>query len=211
VLVCAASNINRFFGEILVFLQLRWIGVFWANRHTTTLSNLLEEDFLSKLTQISQGTMYSMLLPQTQMVNFWELPVVLHLSWVGLLRTKWTILHLEIMIWRKYSSETLTQLSQGNNAVCAAASNRDGFLWRSTGIFSPQLNRPMWSKQSLSPRWKTKVVGSILCKNEFNSQRETMCYLILILAQMLFFLDIRVFLHLSWIEEFRIKEPFSTL
>jgi hypothetical protein len=155
--------------------------------------------------------MYSMLLQLTQMVNFWEIPVFLHLSWVGLLGTKWTILHLEIMIWRKYSFETLSQLSQGNNAACAAASCIDGFLWRSTGIFSTQLNRPIWSKQSLSPRWKTKVAGSILVKNDFNSQRETMCFIILILAQMLFFLDIRVFLHLSWIGEFGIKEPFSTL
>jgi hypothetical protein len=211
VLVCAASNMNRFFGEILVFLQLRWIGVFWANRHTTTLSNLLEEDFLSKLTQVSQGTMYYMLLQLTQMVNFWEIPVFLHLSWVGLLGTKWTILHLEIMIWRKYSFDTLTQHSQGNSAACAAASYIDGFLWRSMGIFSTQLNRPTWSKQSLSPRWKTKVAGSILVKNEFNSQRETMCYIILILAQMLFLLDMRVFLHLSWIGEFGRKEPFSTL
>jgi hypothetical protein len=211
VLVCAASNRNRFFGEILVFLQLRWIGVFWANRYSTTLSNLLEEDFLSKRTQISQGTMYYMLLQLTQMVNFWEIPVFLLLSWVGLLGTIWIILHLEIMIWRKYSFETLTQLSQGNNTICAAASNIDGFLWRSTGIFSTELNRPIWSKQSLSPRWKTKLAGSILFQKEFNSQRETMCYIILILAQMLFFVDIRVFLHLSWIGEFGIKEPFSTL
>jgi hypothetical protein len=66
---------------------------------------------------------------------------------------------------KEISFETLTQLSQGNNAIYTAASNIDDFPWRSTCTFSTQLNRPIWSKQSLSPPWKTKVAGSILFKS----------------------------------------------
>jgi hypothetical protein len=31
-------------------------------------------------------------------------------------------------------------------------SNIDGFLWRDTCVSSTQLNRPIWKKESLSPR-----------------------------------------------------------
>jgi hypothetical protein len=47
-----------------------------------------------------------------------------------------------ILIFRKYSSQKLTQVSQGNNVSDAAASNIDGFLWRDAYVSSTQLNRP---------------------------------------------------------------------
>jgi hypothetical protein len=39
---------------------------------------------------------------------------------------------LKTMIFRMYSCQKLTQLSQGNNVVHAAMSNIDCFLWRDT-------------------------------------------------------------------------------
>jgi hypothetical protein len=54
------------------------------------------------------------------------------------------------MICREYAFQKLTELSQGDKVLDAAASDIDGFHRRDTYIFSPQLNRPIWSKQSLS-------------------------------------------------------------
>jgi hypothetical protein len=51
---------------------------------------------------------------------------------------------------RKYSFQTLTQLSQGNNLLDAPASNTDGFLSRDTCDSSTQLKRPIWNIESLS-------------------------------------------------------------
>jgi hypothetical protein len=47
------------------------------------------------------------------------------------------------------------QLLQRNNVLDAAASNVDGFPWRDTCASSTQLNRMLWSKQSLSPSQNT--------------------------------------------------------
>jgi hypothetical protein len=55
------------------------------------------------------------------------------------------------MICRSYSFQKVTQLSQRNNVLPAAASNIDGFLLRGTCVSCTQLNIPLWSKQSLSP------------------------------------------------------------
>jgi hypothetical protein len=43
-----------------------------------------------------------------------------------------------------------TQFSQGNNVLDAPASDTNGFLWRDTCVFSTQLKRPIWKKESLS-------------------------------------------------------------
>jgi hypothetical protein len=58
---------------------------------------------------------------------------------------------------RKYFIQKLTPFSQGSNVLDAAASNIDGFLWRDAGVSSTQLNRPIWSKESLSPLSNTLV------------------------------------------------------
>jgi hypothetical protein len=58
---------------------------------------------------------------------------------------------LKTLICRKYSSQKLTQLSQGTNVLDAPDSNIHGFLWRDTCVSSTQLNRPIWKKESLSP------------------------------------------------------------
>jgi hypothetical protein len=58
---------------------------------------------------------------------------------------------LKIMIYRKYSCHKLTQFIQGNNVLEAPASNTDAFLLRDICVSSTWLNRPIWSKRSLSP------------------------------------------------------------
>jgi hypothetical protein len=45
-------------------------------------------------------------------------------------------------------------LSLGNNVLDAADSNRDHCLWRDKCISSSQLNRPIWTKMTLSPSAK---------------------------------------------------------
>jgi hypothetical protein len=54
---------------------------------------------------------------------------------------------LKTMICRKYSFEKLTQFSQGNNVLDAAASHIHGFLWRDTCVSSTQLNSPIWTNK----------------------------------------------------------------
>jgi hypothetical protein len=43
----------------------------------------------------------------------------------------------------KYSFQKLTQFSQGNNVLDAAASNIDVILWRDTCVSLTQMNRPI--------------------------------------------------------------------
>jgi hypothetical protein len=89
---------------------------------------------------------------------------------------RWTCvltIHVNRLIWSKMNLfppsnfwfavriplKTITQLWQGSNVLDTAASNVDHFPWRDTCVPSPQLTRPLWSKQSLSPLWNTKVAG----------------------------------------------------
>jgi hypothetical protein len=57
---------------------------------------------------------------------------------------------LKCTISRKYSFQKVPQLSQGFNLLDAAASNIHGFFFRHPCISSSQLNRPIWSKQSIT-------------------------------------------------------------
>jgi hypothetical protein len=43
---------------------------------------------------------------------------------------------------KEFSFQKLTQFSQANNVLDAAASNINGFLWRDTWVSSTQLNIP---------------------------------------------------------------------
>jgi hypothetical protein len=58
---------------------------------------------------------------------------------------------LKILICRKYSFEQQNQFSLGFNVLDAEPSNIHGFLWRDRNVSSTQLNRHIWSKESLSP------------------------------------------------------------
>jgi hypothetical protein len=58
---------------------------------------------------------------------------------------------LETMVCRKYSFQRVSEFSQGNNLLEAAASNMDGFLWRDTFVSSSQLNRAICRNMSTNP------------------------------------------------------------
>jgi hypothetical protein len=55
------------------------------------------------------------------------------------------------MVCRKYSFQRVSEFSQGNNLLEAAASNMDGFLWRDTFVSSSQLNRAICRNMSTNP------------------------------------------------------------
>jgi hypothetical protein len=58
---------------------------------------------------------------------------------------------LKTMICRKYSFQKLIPILKGTTVVDAPASNTDSFPSRDTCVSTTLLNRPIWSKQSLSP------------------------------------------------------------
>jgi hypothetical protein len=64
---------------------------------------------------------------------------------------------LKTTICRKYSFQKLILFLQGNKALEAPGSNTHSFLSRDTCVSSIQLNRPIWSKQSLSPSEAQKL------------------------------------------------------
>jgi hypothetical protein len=61
-----------------------------------------------------------------------------------------TFSNLKNLSCRKYSFQNLSQFSQRNNFLDAAASNVGGFLWIDTCVSSTLLNKPVWSKETLS-------------------------------------------------------------
>ena len=81
----------------------------------------------------------------------------------------------KILICMKKYFQKVTQFSQGNNVLHATASNRHGFLWVGAYVSSSQLNRPIWSKQNLSPPRNRRRAGSSLFKKILNSHWEIMC------------------------------------
>jgi hypothetical protein len=98
-----------------------------------------------------------MVLILTQMVFFKGFICFFNLAEEAYLEQNEPFSTLKTMICRKYSFQKQTQFSQGNNVLDATASNIDGFLWRGSCVFSIQLNRPIWSKQSLCTPWTHKL------------------------------------------------------
>jgi hypothetical protein len=85
------------------------------------------------------------------MVFFGELYVLLNSHEEPYLEKNDPLSTLKTVNRRNFSFQKLTLFSQGNNVLDAAASNIDGFLWREREVSSTQLNRPIWSKESLCP------------------------------------------------------------
>jgi hypothetical protein len=67
------------------------------------------------------------------------------------------------------------------------ACHKDCFLQRETCVSSNQLKRPVWSKESSSPHWKTAVCWSILFKKQLNSHRVIIYSTLQLLTEMDFF------------------------
>jgi hypothetical protein len=86
-----------------------------------------------------------------QMVFFREIYVFLQLSLSGVVGNKWAFLHLENCdLQEAFLSETHSILT-GKQCTRCSISKRDGFLLRGLCISSAELNRLIWSKESLSP------------------------------------------------------------
>jgi hypothetical protein len=95
----------------------------------------------------------------TQIVVFQEIHVFLLINWSGLLEQREPNTTLKIPRCTKNFLWKLSLLSQRNNVLDAAASNRDGFLWRDTCVTSAQLNRLFSTKMSIYPPWKLWFAG----------------------------------------------------
>jgi hypothetical protein len=104
-----------------------------------------------------------------------------------------------------------TQFSQGKKVLDAPASNIDGFLFR-----DPQFLQHTWiglfaTKCEFLHLTNPDGQAVFFSKNEFNSHRETICLMLLLLTEMLSFQEMLVFLQLSWIGLFGTKYNFLPL
>jgi hypothetical protein len=90
-----------------------------------------------------------LILPQMHVLG--EIYMFPHPSWLGLFATKCAFLHLENCVCRKYSFKKLTEFSQRNQVLHAAANNTAGFFFFFGDLWASftQLNRPIWNQWSL--------------------------------------------------------------
>jgi hypothetical protein len=77
------------------------------------------------------------------------------LSWIGLFGTKWSFLHLEKSDLQEVFLWTTKLILTGKLCARCYTSFTNRFLSRDTCVSSTQLNRPIWSKKSLSLPWNT--------------------------------------------------------
>ena len=142
-------------GEVHMFLELSWIGLFGANIAYVHLETpQLQEVFLSKSNTILTGIQCAV-APASNMNGFLsEIHVFLQLSWIGLFGTKLAYLQHEIVICIVYYSRNLTKFSQENNALNGAVSNIDGFLEIFMSFFNSGENYFL-EQQYLPSPWST--------------------------------------------------------
>jgi hypothetical protein len=148
-----------FLQEIYVFLQFRWTGLSGANRSYVHLETpKLQEVFLEKLTQFSQGN--NVLNPPSSNKNgcLWH-DICVSSTHLNRPIEKKMILSPPWKLWFGNSVLTRTQCS-----TCFS-SNTVGFLWRDIYASSTQLSKPICYKMSLSPPWKLWFSGSVPLKN----------------------------------------------
>jgi hypothetical protein len=128
-----------FFGEIHVFLQLRFIGQFGANTAYLHNENYdLQEVFLSKTNSTLTWVQFARCC---SFYHRWfsfliEVQVFLPLSLIGLSWVTEAILHFENYDLRKYFIQKLSQFSQWHNVLDTPASNADAFLSRYMFVFN---------------------------------------------------------------------------
>jgi hypothetical protein len=110
VLDAPAYDTNDFLGEIRLFCQLSWICLFWTKKACLHLKKpKLQEVFLPKLTQFSQGNNV-LVTPASKKDGFPSKDMCVSSTFLNTpLWKKWALLHLENMICTKYSSEKLIQ------------------------------------------------------------------------------------------------------
>jgi hypothetical protein len=139
------------------------------NERFSPLRSLIGRQYsFQKLIQFWQGHKVLHAPASNFMIFFWEIHVLLQLSWIVLPGTKWAFLTLENLIGRQSFFQKQTHFWQKNNTLDAPPANVRGFLTRDTCVSSSQLNIPIWSKHRLSQRetpmwqevflWKTSSI-----------------------------------------------------
>jgi hypothetical protein len=90
------------------------------------------------------------------------------------------------------------------------ASNTGGFLFRDTCVSSTQ-QIGLFGKREPISTLKNPCCRKYSFKKLVNAHSETMCYILQLLIQMVFFQKIHVFLQISWIGLFGTKCAFGHL
>jgi hypothetical protein len=146
------------FGEIHLFLQCNWIGLFGGNRAYLHLQHFSFRKYsFQKLTEFSKGNnvlashasfffiihmciqglghFYPLPLPPPllpmlliEMVFFREILVILQLSWIGLCGANWAHVHLETPTLQEVFLWKHKLILTGNNMLDAATSSIDGLF-----------------------------------------------------------------------------------
>jgi hypothetical protein len=108
--------------------------------------------------------MYLMLLLSEHMVFFEKCVSFIHSNQQAYLDQNHPFSTLKSMFCRKCSSQKLPQFTKENSMLDAALSSIHAFLWRGTCVSLPELNWPIWIKESLYSLWNIKVAGNTLAK-----------------------------------------------
>jgi len=119
------------------------------------------------------------------------------------------------MVCRRIPFKILPQgltVKQWNNVLGAPVSNIDGFLWRDECVSSTLLNRPIWSKMSLSAVWQLRLAGSISIKKltQFSQGKQWASFAASNIHGFRFG-EMHVFLHLGWISLFAANRAYVQL
>jgi hypothetical protein len=117
-----------------VFLQIRWIGLYGANRAYLHLETpILQEVLPSK-------TIHSLDAASSNIDGFlWRDTCVSSTRLNMPIGNKWAFVHLENYDLQENSFQKLTQFWQWNNVLNSPVSNTDGFFLRNTCVFTTYL------------------------------------------------------------------------
>jgi hypothetical protein len=118
-----------FYREIHLFLQLSWIGLFWAKTayHHLETPKLQKYSF-QKLTKYSQGNNVLHASDSNTHGFLQEIHIFCPLRWAGLFSTKWAFLHFKNSDLLEVFLSKIIQFSHGNNLLNDPTSNTHGFL-----------------------------------------------------------------------------------
>jgi hypothetical protein len=151
VLDALASNIDGFLQEIHLFLQFSWWGLFGAKLAFLQLENYdLQEVYLSTSNSVMPGKQ-CVEAADSNTDGCLSTHTCVCTSQLNrpICRKQLNSILKYLTCW-KNSFQNLIQFSQGINVLDAPASITHGFLWRDTGISSPELNRCNCKKEPFS-------------------------------------------------------------
>jgi hypothetical protein len=164
-----------FFGEIHVFVQLNWIGLFgtkWAFLHPENSD--LQKVFLSRTNSVLTGK------PCTRCSCFWHKWFSFKHTCVSSTQLNRPIcnrayLHFEKPKLQEVIFSKSNQFSQGKKVLDVAPSNIDGFLRWDTCVSSNQVNKIFGTKTAHLHLETPKSQEEFLSKTISVLTRETMC------------------------------------